>query len=117
LLKESATLANRLIEGQVLNAHYAEESYQLKRDNCHLKKQIDDTINNERRPTNLSHRSDFLVPNPDDTDDNIDRLRETIQRLTLVCRICHRTNASIPKSSMFMVDFIGESSSKIVVSC
>lgn len=40
LEKESETLANRLIEGQISNAQYAEESYQLKRENCALKKQI-----------------------------------------------------------------------------
>jgi len=70
LEKESATLANRLIEGQVLNAQYAEESYQIKRENTSLKKQLE-----EQRTIETS---DFIIsPNENETD----VLRETVQRL------------------------------------
>jgi hypothetical protein len=82
--KESENLANRLIEGQVLNAQYAEESYQLKRENCTLKKQIEDknnpnidqttTINSNQNPT------DFYVLYKE-----LETLRETVNRLTAVC--------------------------------
>lgn len=60
--KESATLANRLIEGQVLNAQYAEESYQLKRENSTYKKQIEE-INQSlaMKPTSLEISSSNLL--------------------------------------------------------
>ena len=75
-LKESATLANRLIEGQVLNAQYAEESYQLKRENNTLKKQIEEQTNVET--------SDFLISS---NENEFDVLRETVQRLLNVIRL------------------------------
>ncbi|CAF1296983.1 unnamed protein product [Adineta steineri] len=92
LEKESATLANRLIEGQVLNAQYAEESYQLKRENCTLKKQIDEInclninnnhhtyINNNTIETKNLNSSDFLVTS---NNNELDVLRETVNRLTM----------------------------------
>jgi len=66
-----------------LNAQYAEESYQLKRENCTLKKQIEDknnpnidqttTINSNQSP------SDFYVLYKE-----LETLRETVNRLTAV---------------------------------
>ncbi len=85
--KESATLANRLIEGQVLNAQYAEESYQLKQENSTLKKQIEEINrwnvknNNNIIQTKNRNSSDFIV-----TSDNneLEILHETINRLSAV---------------------------------
>lgn len=78
--KESATLANRLIEGQVLNAQYAEESYQLKRENCTLKKQIEE-INQSMtmKKTSIENPSDSLqTSNPNE----LELLHQTINSLT-----------------------------------
>jgi cyclophilin family peptidyl-prolyl cis-trans isomerase len=82
--KESENLANRLIEGQVLNAQYAEESYQLKRENSTLKKQIEDInqLNNitiERKNSNLS---DFIITS---NNNELEILNETVNRLSAVC--------------------------------
>jgi hypothetical protein len=78
------TLANRLIEGQVMNAQYAEESYQLKRDNCALRKQIEDkdnpNIDRSMTQMNNNHNSsDFHV-----VYEELETLRETVNRLTTV---------------------------------
>lgn len=73
LEKESATLANRLIEGQVLNAQYAEESYQLKRDISTLKKQIEDLAEQ-----NSSTDKEKLRSNQTE----LENLREIVDRLT-----------------------------------
>ncbi|CAF4183124.1 unnamed protein product [Rotaria socialis] len=91
LEKESVTLANRLIEGQVLNAQCAEESYLLKRENCTLKKQIEelnhlntDTNNNNHNNNNYAQTktrdsSDFIA----ESDDNeLEILQETVNRLS-----------------------------------
>lgn len=59
-----------MIEGQVLNAQYAEESYQLKRENNNLKKQLEEQKSIQS--------SDFLV---DSNENEVDVLRETVQRL------------------------------------
>jgi hypothetical protein len=77
--KESATLANRLIEGQVLNAQYAEESYQLKRENATLKKQLGQMNNQTIIENNHTNPSDFnLVSN----NEELESLRETVERLS-----------------------------------
>lgn len=78
LFQESETLANRLIEGQILNAQYAEESYQLKRENCTLKKQREDP---ERSPSidQPSSPTDFHPLYQE-----LETLRDTVNRLTLV---------------------------------
>ncbi|CAF3962560.1 unnamed protein product [Rotaria magnacalcarata] len=91
LEKESVTLANRLIEGQVLNAQCAEESYLLKLENSTLKKQIEelnhlntDTNNNNHSNNNYAQTktrdsSDFVV----ESDDNeLEILQETVNRLS-----------------------------------
>ncbi len=79
--QESETLANRLIEGQILNAQNAEESYQLKRENCSLKKQIEDkdNPNNDQTVTSSEKLSTFDVMY-----DELETLRETVNRLTIV---------------------------------
>lgn len=77
--KESATLANRLIEGQVLNAQYAEESYQLKRDNSTFKKQIDE-IN---QSLTIKQISSSNLP-PITNNDELEMLHERINSLTAV---------------------------------
>jgi hypothetical protein len=83
-LKESVTLANRLIEGQVLNAQYAEESYQLKRENCNLKKQIEEinNLNNNTTETKNNNSSDFLITS---NNNELEVLHETVNRLSAVC--------------------------------
>ncbi|CAF5213026.1 unnamed protein product, partial [Rotaria magnacalcarata] len=88
---ESVTLANRLIEGQVLNAQCAEESYLLKLENSTLKKQIEelnhlntDTNNNNHSNNNYAQTktrdsSDFVA----ESDDNeLEILQETVNRLS-----------------------------------
>ncbi|CAF3744061.1 unnamed protein product [Rotaria sp. Silwood1] len=83
LEKESLTLANRLIEGQVLNAQYAEESYQIKRENSNLKKHIEDLIHLNNHDTNIQTKnidsSDFLVKS---NDNELEVLQETVNRLS-----------------------------------
>ncbi|CAF1399863.1 unnamed protein product [Adineta ricciae] len=85
LEKESETLANRLIEGQVLNAQYAEESYQLKRENNSLKKQLEDLdcmFKNTQIDTDQTeniHTSDFIVTS---NHNEVEVLRETVNRLS-----------------------------------
>lgn len=77
-----------MIEGQVLNAQYAEESYLLKRENCTLKKQIEDlstsNINNHNEnetQTQNKRSSDFIVePN----NKELEILQETVNRLSAV---------------------------------
>lgn len=79
MFQESETLANRLIEGQILNAQYAEESYQLKRENCTLKKQLDDPERSpsiDQKPSSFEDSHRFYQ--------ELETLRETINRLTLV---------------------------------
>ena len=83
LEKESETLANRLIEGQVSNAQYAEESYQLKRENCTLKKQIEGKEN-----PNIDQ---ILIPNGQQTSqdftalyEELEILRESVNKLSEV---------------------------------
>jgi septal ring factor EnvC (AmiA/AmiB activator) len=69
-----------------LNAQYAEESYQLKRENCTLKKQIEEInlLNNNTNSTKNSNSSDFLVqPN----NNELEVLHETVNRLSAVCFI------------------------------
>ncbi|CAF4245295.1 unnamed protein product [Rotaria sp. Silwood2] len=86
-LEKSLTLANRLIEGQVLNAQYAEESYQLKRENCNFKKQIEELnylINNNNNhdsnnQTKNINSSDFFV---ESNDNELEILQETVNRLS-----------------------------------
>ncbi|CAF0835245.1 unnamed protein product [Adineta steineri] len=84
LEKESATLANRLIEGQVSNAQYAEESYQLKRENCTLKKQVDEKISQNSNKiipqNNIQNSSDSTVTS---NDEELEALRGTIDKLTI----------------------------------
>jgi hypothetical protein len=81
IFQESETLANRLIEGQILNAQYAEESYQLKRENRSLKRQLGDKDNPD---------IDQSVTSSDDNQnfhmiyDELETLRETVNRLTAV---------------------------------
>ncbi len=81
--KESETLANRLIEGQVLNAQYAEESYQLKRENCTLKKQIEDK-NNPNSDQIITQNSNQNPPDLKALCSELETLRETVNRLTIV---------------------------------
>ncbi|CAF1987229.1 unnamed protein product [Rotaria magnacalcarata] len=74
LEKESVTLANRLIEGQVLNAQCAEESYLLKLENSTLKKQIEE-LNHLNTDTNNNNHIE--------SDDNeLEILQETVNRLS-----------------------------------
>lgn len=75
-----------MIEGQVLNAQYAEESYQLKRENCNLKKQIEEInlLNEKIIQTNDSNSSDFLITS---NNNEIESLNETVDRLSQVCFI------------------------------
>ena len=88
--KQSETLANRLIEGQVLNAQYAEESYQLKRENNSLKKQLEDLdclLKNTQIGTDQTeniHTSDFIVTS---NHNEVEVLRETVNRLSTVSRL------------------------------
>ena len=94
--KESATLANRLIEGQVLNAQYAEESYQLKRENCTLKKQIEE-INQSMtiKKTSIENPScSSASPNPNE----LELLHESINRLIAV-----RISSSSTEFSFFSI--------------
>ena len=102
--QESATLANRLIEGQIMNAQHAEESYQLKRENCSLKHQIDETASLSTQPpvtssssSNPRSSSDFLVTTNDNNE--VEILRETVNRLSTVscgCLVCP-ANATLVK--------------------
>ena len=74
-----------MIEGQVLNAQYAEESYQLKRENCNLKKQIEEInyLNNKNDiiQTQNGNSADFS----ENSDDNeLEVLNETVDRLSAV---------------------------------
>ncbi|UJR14631.1 hypothetical protein I4U23_001625 [Adineta vaga] len=80
LEKESATLANRLIEGQVLNAQSAEESYQLKRENCTLKKQLDEKniVNNNKITTATTSNSNAIS-----NEKELEMLHETVEKLTI----------------------------------
>lgn len=86
VLKESATLANRLIEGQVLNAQYAEESYQLKRENYTFKKQLEELNNKNIEITqakaNEQNSIDITLVSKDK--EELEKLRETINKLTSV---------------------------------
>ncbi len=77
--KESETLANRLIEGQILNAQYAEESYQLKRENCTLKKQIEEKNNPNITQNHNQNSSDVNA-----IYEELETLRETVNRLRTV---------------------------------
>ncbi|CAF3719685.1 unnamed protein product [Rotaria sp. Silwood1] len=85
LEKESATLANRLIEGQVLNAQYAEESYQLKRENYNFKKQLEEhnnqNINNTTIKDNNQNSTNITTISHDN--EELETLYETVQKLTL----------------------------------
>lgn len=74
-------MANRLIEGQVLNAQYAEESYQIKRENFNLKKEFS--------KRNSVETSDFLV-RPEENE--LENLREAVERLNLVRRTKPKEN-------------------------
>lgn len=74
-MKESETLANRLIEGQVLNAQSAEETFQLKRDIATLKKQIDELI----QQRSSSEKENVLCNQTE-----LENLRETVDRLASV---------------------------------
>ncbi|CAF1539373.1 unnamed protein product [Adineta ricciae] len=77
LEKESATLANRLIEGQVSNAQYAEESYQLKRENCTLKKQLDEKLKNATFSSSGHNSVQLTSPT------ELEMLRETVEKLNM----------------------------------
>ena len=66
-------MANRLIEGQVSNAQYAEESYQLKRENSSLKKQLDEFLSKTAEEIGRSNENELKI------------LRETVEQLTNVC--------------------------------
>ncbi|CAF4354133.1 unnamed protein product [Rotaria socialis] len=85
LEKESATLANRLIEGQVLNAQHAEESYQLKRENYTLKKQLDEILhqNNDKTTSSTKTENSSDFSNVSEDKEELENLRETINRLTI----------------------------------
>lgn len=96
-VKESATLANRLIEGQVSNAQYAEESYQLKRENCTLKKQLDEKLNNKTFSSSAHNSVQLTSPT------ELEMLRETVDKLTMV----NRKYLSSYEPSCF--SFVGES--------
>ena len=92
VFQESETLANRLIEGQILNAQYAEESYQLKRENCTLKKQREDP---ERSPSIDQSSS---PPDFHNLYQELETLRETVNRLTLVESL--RTSLTLSNDSL-----------------
>jgi hypothetical protein len=70
----------------VSNAQWAEESYQLKRDNATLRKQIEELNHQRRELTSHHHRDDghtsddVLVSNQEELED----LRQSINRLTAV---------------------------------
>jgi hypothetical protein len=68
-----------------LNAQYAEESYQLKRENCNLKKQIEQinylTNNNDIIQTKNGNSSGVLETS---NDDELEVLLETVDRLSAV---------------------------------
>ncbi len=67
-----------------MNAQYAEESYQLKRENCTLKKQIEEInqLNQNSNQTKNSNSSDFLITS---NDNELEVLHETVNRLSDVC--------------------------------
>ncbi len=69
-----------------MNAQYAEESYQLKRENCSLKKQIEEInhLNNSTNQTKNSNSSDFLIAS---NNNELEVLNETVNRLSEVCFI------------------------------
>jgi len=69
-----------------LNAQYAEESYQLKRENTTLKKQIEDLnqLNNSTIQTQNSNLSDFIIAS---NNNELEVLHETVDRLSAVCFI------------------------------
>jgi hypothetical protein len=99
--KESENLANRLIEGQVLNAQYAEESYQLKRENCTFKKQIEDK-NNPNIDQTISINSNQNPPDFYVLYKELETLHETVNKLTAVgldFSSIISSNISIGKSS------------------
>ncbi len=69
-----------------MNAQYAEESYQLKRENCTLKKQIEEInqLNHNTNQTKNSHPSDFFIAS---NNNELEVLHETVNRLSAVCFI------------------------------
>jgi len=62
-----------------LNAQYAEESYQLKRENCTLKKQIEEKNNPNSGQNITQNSSDVNV-----IYEELETLRETVNRLGAV---------------------------------
>jgi hypothetical protein len=83
--KESATLANRLIEGQVMNAQYAEEIYQLKREYSALKRQFEDKNSPNVDKTiiqNNHHNLSNSIFTPQD--EELEVLQQTVDRLAAV---------------------------------
>lgn len=86
--KESATLANRLIEGQVLNAQYAEDAYHLKHENFNLKKELEEihlkNLENIKENTDQDSSISLILSN--DTEE-LETLREAVHKLTLVFSI------------------------------
>ncbi|CAF0762374.1 unnamed protein product, partial [Didymodactylos carnosus] len=88
LEKESANLADRLIQGQVTNAQSAEELYQLKRDNCNLKKQYEEIKQNPI----ISHSQSFpLSISPTNSSNDLIRpLNQVYRREYIETRIFHQ---------------------------
>lgn len=78
--KESATLANRLIEGQVSNAQYAEESYQLKRENNSLRKQLEEFLTKSSGEIIQSNENELKM------------LRESVEKLNEVRFLIEKKN-------------------------
>jgi hypothetical protein len=62
-----------------LNAQYAEESYQLKRENCTLKKQIEEKNNPNITQNHNQNSSDVNA-----IYEELETLRETVNRLRTV---------------------------------
>jgi polyhydroxyalkanoate synthesis regulator phasin len=66
-----------------LNAQYAEESYQLKRENCTLKKQIEEK-NNPNIGQNITQNHNQNSSDVNAIYEELETLRETVNRLRAV---------------------------------
>ena len=67
-----------------MNAQYAEESYQLKRENCSLKRQIDNRDNTDIDQSVTSSDDNQNPPSFHIIYEELETLRETVNRLTIV---------------------------------
>ena len=67
-----------------MNAQYAEESYQLKRENFTLKKQVEDKDNQSINQTITENHNDENSLDFNAIYEELETLRETVNRLTTV---------------------------------